>query len=175
MNDSVMITLYDAENNEPISYRLERIFSVDETGKLYCAVAPEKGEGTIFLRCDVSRDDILTVEDIQEEAEYQYVETYYSTYYMEENEQEKQDFITVMDDGEEKTFLVHAVFEDEKKERIYIALQEIKNKDIVSETISLYRLWTAESGMSIESIPSDMEYEMAKKMFEKIIKNKENA
>lgn len=161
MDENISINLYDADN-QPIPFQIKKTFSIGKEEQLYCAAMPKKGGDIVFLKCAISEDNLFTVEDILDEEEYKRV----SDYYM--GEEEQQDYITAMDNGKEVTFLVHAIFEDERNHRSYIALQKMESKEKLADKLSLYRLRVDENGMSIDQIASDMEFERVKELYKKL-------
>lgn len=173
------IPLKDEEGNE-LPYRIDQIFSVEGSEQLYCA-AVYYGVDTVesevvFLKCDLKvNGDNTEIElfDILDADEYERIVAAYQTLAMqtaaqsvEEELAENEDFLTVVDkDGNERTFIVHLIFEDDTSEREYIAVQEVDKEGNILEEIALYRFKEGDDTATIEMIPSDMEYERARNVF----------
>ena len=176
--DEIMITLYN-QANEELLYKVERIFAVEGTEKMYCAVAPASGGDIIFLECLLSEDGEKTefsVADITDASEYNRVAVAYeeaatkAAMELVYNElHENEDYMTLVDtEGKQVDFIVHTIFEDKDSGRSYIAMQKVDDAGDVFEEISLYRFIEGEEN-AIDMIPSDMEYERARKLFMSMI------
>lgn len=177
--EELYITLY-GDGKEEILYRVESIFDIENTEQLYCSAVPADGGDVVFLRCYLSENDEdteITIEAISNTAEYNRVATSYEKNVaqaaMEAAHEElsaQGDFITVTDsEGNKRNFIVHTIFEDEETHRSYIAVQEVDETGNIFEEISLYRFDEADDTATIDMIPSDMEYEKAKKIFTNLI------
>lgn len=176
--DDIFITLYK-ENNEEVLYKVDRIFAVEGSEKMYCAVAPATGGDTLFLECILTENGDtteLSVADIANISEYNRVAVAYeeaatkAAMELVYNElHENEDYITVTDaDGKKVDFIVHTIFEDKDTGRSYIAMQKVDDVGDVFEEISLYRFIEGEEN-AIDMIPSDMEYERARNIFMSMI------
>ncbi len=181
--DNLVITLY-GENGQPLSYEVERIFGIEGTEQLYCAVFPANDSegGVIFLRCSLERngeDMKVTVFDIPNTAEYQrvmnaYEEARKQSMVDEVNEEltaNYADYISVTDiDGNKVDFIIHTIFEDAERHRSYAAVQKVDKKTgEVNDEISLYRFSEENDTAILDMIPSDMEYVHARELFMNLI------
>ena len=179
--EDIFITLYGA-NADEILYKVDRIFAIDGSGNMYCAVVPaDGGEGIVFLRCSLvenGEETNMTVYDIKDTAEYSRVAAVYNknttqaamdAVYDELSENE--DYITVTDtDGNKTDFIVHTIFDDEQAKRSYVAVQRVDEAGDIDEEISLYRFEEDEDGNAVlDMIPSSMEYDRARKLFMDLI------
>lgn len=173
MND-IYITLFDGSGEE-VLYKIDRIFSVDDSEKMYCSVAPATGGTTIFLECALNENGEnteLSVSDISNAAEYNRVASAYEEALTKaamervyEELHENEDYITLKDaDGNNVDFIVHTIFEDKENGRSYIAMQRVDDAGEIFEEISLYRFIEGEEN-AIDMIASDMEYERARSIF----------
>lgn len=176
--DDIFITLYK-ENNEEVLYKVDRIFAVEGTEKMYCAVAPATGGDFLFLECILTENGDtteLSVADIANISEYNRVAVAYeeaaakaAMELVYNKLHENEDYITVTDaDGKKVDFIVHTIFEDKDTGRSYIAMQKVDDVGDVFEEISLYRFIEGEEN-AIDMIPSDMEYERARNIFMSMI------
>jgi uncharacterized protein YrzB (UPF0473 family) len=175
--DDIFITLYGA-NAEEILYKVDRIFAIDGSANMYCAVVPaDCGEDVIFLRCSLvenGEETSMSVFDIKDTAEYSRVAAVYNKNTTKAvmdaayNElAENEDYITVTDtDGNKTDFIVHTIFDDEQAKRSYVAVQRVDEAGDIDEEISLYRFEEDEDGNAVlDMIPSSMEYERVRKLF----------
>lgn len=176
-DENIYISLFIG-GKEEVLYKVERIFDLGSEDAMYCAVAPAVGGDTLFLRCLMSEngeETQFTVADITDVAEYNRVATAYEDavtkeamerVYGELNEYE--DYITLKDaDGKEVDFIIHTIFEDKDSGRSYVAMQKVDEAGDIFEEISLYRFIETEGEEHpvIDMIPSDMEYDRARKIF----------
>lgn len=180
MNDNkVLITLYGDEKKE-LSYQVEQIFSIDESGQMYCAASPVDGGDIMFLRCSLmesGEETEMTIADIADSKEYHLVSSAYQSLAMQmavertrKGLSDFEDYITVKDaDNNEVDFIIHSIFEDEADKRSYIAIQEVNDAGEIAEEISLYRFYDKNDTPELEMIPSDMEYERARNLFINLI------
>lgn len=173
------ISLKDEAGNE-LPYHIDQIFSIEGSEQLYCAAVyygiDAVENETIMLRCELNGSGESTevyISDIMDADEYAMVASAYemqarqaAAQSAEEQLAEAEDFITVVDkDGTEHTFIAHLIFEDETNNREYIAVQEVKPDGKIIEEVALYRFKEEGEAFAIDMIPSDMEYERARKVF----------
>ena len=175
--EDIFITLYGA-NAKEILYKVDRIFAIDGSANMYCAVVPaDGGEDAIFLRCSLvenGEETNMTVYDIKDTAEYSRVAAVYNKNTAKavmdaarDELAENEDYITVTDtDGNKTDFIVHTIFDDEQAKRSYVAVQRVDEAGDIDEEISLYRFEEDEDGNAVlDMIPSSMEYERVRKLF----------
>lgn len=181
--ENLLLTLH-GENGQELSYSVERIFGMDGTEQLYCAAYPMDDDtgGIIFLRCALVEDGentTVTVNDISDTAEYNRVAMSYDEARKKEaleiTMQElsaRDDYITVTDtDGNNVDFIVHTIFDDEEHNRAYAAVQKVDDAGEICEEIALYRFSEENDKAILDMIPSDMEYDRARKLFMNLIEN----
>lgn len=180
MNE-LFVTLY-GENKEELTYRLERIFSLEESDQQYCCAVPKDGGEVIFLRCYLNENGDateVTISDIPNTAEYSRVVAAYQSYAEQaaidaerENLAELEDYISVTDaSGKKVDFILHTIFEDENSHRSYAAVQQVDEDGKVHEEISLYRFIENNGSAALDMIASDMEYDAARDLFLHMIEN----
>lgn len=167
------------------AYKVIQVFSLEGAGRQYCALTEteeRENQNIIFLRCSIEpasdgEDDeqIMTVELIPTEDEYERVSSSYLEWLNEtvkldlrQTFKNESDFFVVQDkDGNEVSFIAHAIFDDETNGRSYIAVQQMLNDGSIFEEISFYRFVEGEP-CNIDMIRSDMEYGRVKDLFLKL-------
>ncbi len=180
--EDIFITLY-GENSEELLYKVDRIFAIDASDNMYCAVVPADGGNVIFLRCSLvenGEETEMSVFDIKDTAEYSRVAALYEKETTQaamdavfEELSENEDYISVTDaDGNKTDFIIHTIFDDEHAKRSYVAVQKVDEAGDIAEEISLYRFGEDENGNAyMDMIPSSMEYDRARKIFMELIEN----
>lgn len=184
MDEAILINLEIPEVGVK-AYRVVHVFTVGAEDKQYCALseAEEKENPEIlFLRCRIepaneADDDeqVMSVELIPTEEEYGLVSATYMQWLNEalklnlrETLEAEPDFFVVPDkDGNEVSFIAHAIFDDEANGRSYIAVQQVLDDGSIAEEISFYRFIEGEP-CNIDNIKSDMEYARVKDIFLKL-------
>lgn len=177
--EEIRITLIN-DAGEENSFAVEQVFQLEGSEQLYCCAVAEDSGDIVFLRCAVNENGDnaeLEIFYIPDEDEYDRVAAAYLTLIAqekgnenEENLADEADIFTATDkDGNEVHFIGHTIFEDETTHREYIAVQEISETGDVAKEIALYRFQEKDDTPVIEMIPSDMEYERARTLFQKLI------
>lgn len=175
------ITLYDKETGMPSVFNIERVFVAPATGQQYCCAWPvhEKGD-PVFLRCLFAENKDgeiveIYVHEIPHDAEYKLAVIAYNEMLEAEAISEarselvqNEDYITFLDEnGNPKDFIIHTIFKGEGADagRQYIAVTEVDDAGDVGDEVTLYRFDDSGEKAVVDMIPSDMEYQRARRTF----------
>ena len=183
--DEILISL-ELPSEGVKEYKMIQVFSVEDGGAQYCALA-ETGQAEtpeiLFLRCSFApageQDDgdrQMTLELIPDKDEYEFISSAYLNWVsgalqqdLQETLENEPDFFVALDkDGNEVSFIAHAIFDDETNGRSYIAVQPLLDDGSISEEISFYRFFEGDP-CNIDMIRSDMEYDRVKELFLKML------
>lgn len=178
-SNEIQIQLFD-ENGNAHTYKLGKVFSVGEPEQLYCSAFAVEGTDIRFFKYSVSVKDTeaeITLSDIEDGNEYDKVADAYQSKIIKtaidltaEELSERDDFVVLTDTkGNKVPFILHLVFSDETNKRSYIAVQQIDDAGDIVDDIVFYLLREENDNTVIDMIPSDMEYEKARRLFMNLI------
>ena len=129
------------------------------------------------LFCAARTGSSFSISDIEDGNEYDKVADAYQSKIIKtaidltaEELSERDDFVVLTDTkGNKVPFILHLVFSDETNKRSYIAVQQIDDAGDIVDDIVFYLLREENDNTVIDMIPSDMEYEKARRLFMNLI------